>query len=206
MTFTLLARDRDSGDLGIAVASRYPAVGGVVPYFRAGVGLVASQSYANAALAETVLDLLADGAPPAVAVAGALEGREPAIRQLLVMTVAGETAIYSGELCTAEVSEAVGTDCIAAGNMLADAEVCDAMVAAYTDCRGNCLAERLIHALRAGELAGGDMRGREAAAVRIWSHDYPDASRLPLDLRADHDDDPIAQLGRLLERRLAVEA
>lgn len=206
MTFTLLARDRDSGDLGIAVASRYPAVGGVVPYFRAGVGLVASQSYANPALAETVLDLLADGAPPPVAVAGALEGRDPAIRQLLVMTVAGETAIYSGERCTPEVSEAVGTDCIAAGNMLADAQVGDAMVAAFVDLSDLTLAERLIHALRAGEAAGGDMRGREAAAVRIWSHGYPDAKSLPLDLRADHDDDPIALLGRLLARRQAVEA
>ncbi len=205
MTFTLLARDPGSGDLGAAVASHFPAVGGVVPYHRAGVGLVACQSFADAALAEAVLDLLATGAPPALALSGALEGRNPEIRQVLVLTPEGDVAVHSGSACTAHVAEAAADGCIAAGNMLAGSRIAEAMIAHYVASRLLPFADRLLLALTAGEEAGGDVRGRAAAAIRIWSPRYPEPDRLPLDLRVDHDPDPLARMADLLSLHRALD-
>lgn len=205
MTFSLLARDPAYGDLGIAIASRYPGVGGVVPYYRRDVGLVASQSYMNAALAEALLDALAQGATVPAALTAALAGRQPGIRQVLVLTAAGGTAVFTGGACTPEIGEAQGPGCVAAGNMLASARVAEEMILAYADCLDLPFADRLLHALQAGEAAGGDMRGREAAAIRIWPAAYPDPRHPSVDLRADHDDDPLGLLATLLRRWREVD-
>lgn len=205
VTFSLLARDPRTGDLGFAVASRYPAVGGVVPYFRAGVGVVASQSVACTALAEAVLDALAAGSPPAEAIRGAVLDRDPDIRQVLAIAIDGTVAAFTGSGCTSEFGEADGDGCVAAGNMLQAARAPALMIAAYEAALDRPLPERLLAALEAGERGGGDRRGREAAALRVWPADYPAADRLPLDLRADHDADPIAVLHGLLVRRREVE-
>ena len=205
MTFTLIARDPDTGDLGLAVASRWPAVGAVVPYYRRGIGVVASQSYAHAAMAEAVLDTLAEGVDPEVALDVVLPEFVPEHRQVLIMTHGGACTLRTGEDVQQEISEASGPDCIAAGNMLASDTVAAALVERYVKMLGAPFADRLLAALRSGEAAGGDKRGREAAALRIWPTQYPDPALLPFDIRADNDTDPIAVLERTLAQRRMVE-
>ena len=205
MTFTLLARDPTSGDLGLAIASRWPGVGAVVPYYRAGIGVVASQSHAHSPMAEAVLDRLAAGDDPETALSSVLPRFSPEIRQVLVFTHGGARALHTGSDALAYTSEAQGPDCLAAGNLLAANAVCPAMVDRYLGSEGDRFADRLVAALRAGESAGGDRRGREAAAIRIWPRFYPDPDRLPFDIRADQDPDPIAVLERTLARRRAIE-
>ena len=205
MTFTLLARDPNSGDIGLAIASRWPGVGGVVPYYRPGIGVVASQSHAHAKLAAAILDRLAVGDDPETALTSVLPRFAPDDRQVLVLTHEGSRALRTGSACLAHVSEAKGPDCLAAGNLLASDAVCPAMVSGYRRAAGGRFADRLLAALRAGEAAGGDRRGRESAAIRIWSQDDPDPVLLPFDLRADSDPDPIAVLDRALGRRREVE-
>ena len=205
MTYTLLARDPESGDIGLAIASCWPAVGGVVPYYRGEIGVVASQSNAHSAMAETILDRLAAGDDPETALTSVLPGFTPEIRQVLVLAHDGARALRTGSAALAHVSEAHGPDCIAAGNLLANEAICPAMIDRYLRTAGDRFADRLLAGLHAGETAGGDRRGREAAAIRIWPRHYPDPDLLPLDIRADNDPDPIAVLERTLARRRAVE-
>ncbi|MEQ9814758.1 MAG: DUF1028 domain-containing protein [Azospirillaceae bacterium] len=205
MTFTLLARDPDSGDIGFAIASYWPAVGGVVPYYRREVGVVAAQSNANAAMAEAILDTLAAGAPPDRAMLAVLPHFAPEDRQVLILTHAGGAAIRTGPLVEGAISEAEGPDCVAAGNRLANDRIAPALIEGYLASRERPFADRLLLALRAGEHAGGDKRGREAAALRIWPRHYPDPLLLPLDIRCDEDPDPVAVLERALDRRRSVE-
>lgn len=205
MTFTLIARDPDTGDIGLAIASRWPAVGGVVPYYRRDIGVVASQSFAHAAMAEAVLDTLAEGVDPDVALDVVLPEFAPEHRQVLVMTHGGASTLRTGSDVQQEISEASGPDCVAAGNMLANPAVAPAMIERYLKMSGAPFADRLLAALRSGEAAGGDKRGREAAALRIWPTHYPDPVLLPFDIRADNDPDPIAVLERTLAQRRMVE-
>ena len=205
MTFTLMARDPWRGDLGVAVASHWPAVGGVVPFFRPGVGMVASQSQAWPPLAEAILDAMAGGASPREAVAAMVTAFTPGVRQILAMGVTGRNAIFTGAGCVRETAEARGPNCIAAGNMLIHEGVAQAMVDAYTTTAAERFADRLLVGLRAGEAAGGDKRGRQAAAIRIWPADYPAAPWLPFDVRADDHGDPLAELARLLPLRRDAE-
>ncbi len=206
MTFTILARDPQTSDMGAAVASRWPGVGGVVPYHRAGVGIAASQSVANAAIGAAILDRMAAGDAPAQALNAAVAGGiTPERRQVLALSADGETALWSGGECVPNVAEARGDNCVAAGNMLADPGVADAMIAAFAGAGALPFSERLLAALMAGEAAGGDRRGREAAGLMVWPADHPSPNRLPLDLRADHHDDPIAMLATLLARRREVD-
>ena len=174
MTFSLLARDPETGDLGVAVASRWPGVGGAVPYFRAGVGLVASQSVADAAIAEAILDAMAKGNDPATAIPAGIAGRKPEIRQILALSHDGRTAAVTGASCVPETAHHGRGACIAAGNMLTGADVPVQMIAAFMDGVDLAFADRLIAALAAGDDAGGDRRGREAACIHIWPRDHPD--------------------------------
>ena len=205
MTFTLLARDPWRGDLGVAVASHWPAVGGVVPFFRPGVGIVASQSQAWPPLAEAILDAMANGASPRQAVAATAPAHTPGIRQVLAIDTTGQMVIFTGTSCVGDTAEARGTNCVAAGNMLIHDGVAQAMVDAYSTSGAERFADRLLVGLRAGEAAGGDKRGRQAAAIRIWPADYPASPLLPFDVRADDHGDPMAELARLLPIRRAAE-
>ncbi len=205
MTYTLLARDPESGDIGLAIASCWPAVGGVVPYYHGDVGVVASQSSAHSAMAEEVLAHLASGDDPETALTTVLPRFTPEIRQVIVLAHDGARALRTGSAVLTHVSEAYGPDCVAAGNLLANDTICPAMIDRYLRTGDDRFADRLLAALHAGETAGGDRRGREAAAIRIWPRHYPDPDLLPLDIRADNDPDPIAVLERTLARRRAVE-
>lgn len=205
MTYTLLGRDADTGALFVALASRWPAVGGIVPYFRAGVGLVCAQHHAVSAMAEELLDGLAGGLMPHEALPRAIAPFQPEQRQVAAIDMAGRTAHWTGDAVDWHTGRAEAEGLLAIGNMLASPEVPRTTLQAFQEAGHLPLTRRLLRALRAGERAGGDKRGREAAALRIWPAEYRVVDHLPIDFRADEDDDPIGVLERTLARRLAVE-
>ncbi len=198
MTWSLLARD-DNGSLGIAIASRFFAVGALCPHARAGAGALATQALVNPLYAEPGLALLAQGTPVAEVVrllTQADSGREH--RQLHAVDVAGRTAAHTGRECIEWCGHRAGNGYSVAGNMLVGAQVLEDTAAAYERAAGRPLAERLLAALEAGDAAGGDKRGRQSAALLIASTEpYP-----LLDLRVDDHESPFTELRRLYEKSL----
>ncbi|GGG39043.1 pilus assembly protein [Caldovatus sediminis] len=194
MTWSILARDPAAGAIGVAVATRFFAVGALCPRAEGGVGALATQALVNPIYAlEGMARLRAGEAPEAIvaALTGADAGR--AARQLHLMAWDGRSARHTGEACVGWAGHLAGTDVSVAGNMLAGPAVIEATRDAFLATAGAPLAERLLAALEAGEAAGGDRRGRQSAALQVASADpYPD-----LDLRADDHPDPIAELRRL---------
>lgn len=198
MTWSIVARDRD-GALGVAVASRFFAVGALCPYASGGVGAVATQALVNPAYGPAGLDRLAHGDEPArviEALIAADPGRDT--RQLHMIDAAGRGAAHTGRDCVGWCGHRLFDDFSVAGNMLAGARVVDDTANAYRSHAHLDFAERMIVAMEAGEAAGGDKRGRQAAALRIVRGEFYPA----LDLRVDDHDDPLAELRRLYERSL----
>ncbi|MGZ5130679.1 MAG: DUF1028 domain-containing protein [Caldimonas sp.] len=195
MTWSILGRD-GSGRLGVAVASRFFAVGALCVHARGGVGCLSTQALLNPLYGPAGLDLLSAGrsAPEVVAtLTGADAGR--AQRQLHVLPAAGAPAAHTGAACIDWCGHFLSDDFSVAGNMLAGPQVIEATAAAYRRAEGRPLAERLLAALAAGEAAGGDKRGKQGAALRIQGdEDYAE-----LDLRVDDHAEPIAELHRLYE-------
>jgi uncharacterized Ntn-hydrolase superfamily protein len=194
VTWSIIARDRDTGKLGIAVATRFFAVGALVPHVQWGVGAVATQALINPFYGVNGLKLLRDGKSAAEVVAvlvAADEGRDH--RQLHVMDASGRVAAHTGAACVDWCGHHVGDEYSLAGNMLAGAGVIEATEQAYVANAAVPFARRLIAAMRAGEAAGGDKRGKQSAALVIQGEeDWPD-----LDLRVDDHADPLAELERL---------
>ncbi|MCB4821004.1 DUF1028 domain-containing protein [Roseicella aerolata] len=194
MTWSILARDPATGELGVAVATRFFAVGAVCPRVEGGVGAVATQALVNPLYAPDSLARLRAGEPPAVvldALIAADAGREH--RQLHVLSADGRIAQHTGAACIHWCGSVSAPDVSVAGNMLAGPQVVQATLEAYQAHAGQPLALRLIAALEAGEAAGGDRRGRQSAALQVTSRDpYPD-----LDIRADDHPDPLSELRRL---------
>jgi len=198
MTFSMLAFDSHSGALGSAVASCSVAVGGTVAYSRVGVGAVNTQSYAHLTLGEQILDEMERGLAPQAALESILPRDETAdVRQMIAIDGLGRLGGFTGAGCKPEVGVCRGHNCIAAGNLLASAEVPDRMVEAFEAAKGRSLGERLIQALEAGQAAGGDRRGRQAAAVRVVPGRKHQPVAVNLDLRVDDHPDPIGELRRL---------
>lgn len=195
MTWSILARDPTTGELGAAVATRFFAVGALCPAVEGGVGAACSQALVNPLWRGDALALLRDGAAPEAVVAALVAadaGR--AHRQLHVMAADGRIAVHTGQECVDWFGHAAGPDVSVAGNMLAGPQVVAASRDAFLAGAGRPLADRLLAALEAGEAAGGDRRGRQSAALMIASRDpYPD-----LDIRTDDHPDPLAELRRLL--------
>ena len=203
MTFSIVARSADGTHWGVAVASKFLAAGAVVPGARAGAGAVATQSFVNLRYVPDGLDLLARGtsATDAVtALTGPDELRES--RQLGVVDRDGGAAAFTGSECIPWAGSAGGPDHTAQGNCLAGPEVVEAMSAAFTASgEREPLANRLVAALRAGDLAGGDRRGRQSAAVLVVTEGggYGGGSDVLVDLRVDDAADPVPELQRLLQ-------
>jgi uncharacterized Ntn-hydrolase superfamily protein len=202
MTWSLLARDLGpdgSVRLGVAIASRFFAVGSLCVHTRAGVGVLATQALVNPLYGRHGLDLLQQGQDAAAvvqALGAADEGR--AQRQVHLLPFMGAGAAHTGAACVDWCGHAVHADFSVAGNMLAGPQVLDATAQAFEASRGQPLAERLIAALCAGDAAGGDKRGRQSAAVRVQgAQDYPE-----LDLRVDDHDQPFTELQRLHAKSL----
>ena len=198
MTWSIVARDK-SGAFGVAVASRFFAVGALCPHARAGVGAFATQALVNPGLGPAGLDLLEKGYE-AAQVIEALVASDPGrdVRQLHVVDASGRVAPYTGAQCIAWCGHVTADGVSVAGNMLAGPRVIEDTANAYIRSADRRFAERLIAALEAGEAAGGDKRGKQAAALLIVTTEvYPS-----LDLRVDDHGEPIIELRRLLDKSL----
>jgi uncharacterized Ntn-hydrolase superfamily protein len=202
MTFSIVAHDAGSASWGVAVASKCLAVGSAVPWGRAGAGAIATQALANLAYGPDGLELLAGGEPAAAAVQR-LTGpdAERDQRQVGIVDAAGDGASFTGSRCMPWAGGAAGDGLAVQGNLLAGPRVIEAMVAAYRSAAGAPLARRLLAALRAGDGAGGDRRGRQSAALRVWraGGSYGGGADVAVDLRVDDHPDPVAELGRLVD-------
>lgn len=198
MTWSLLAR-ADDGRFGVAIASRFFAVGALCVHTRGGVGALATQALMNPLYGLQGLDLLdagLDAAEVVEALTHADAGR--AQRQLHLLPAQGPGAAHTGADCVGWCGHRVFDDFSVAGNMLAGAGVLDATAEAFAAGHDQPLAQRLIAAMQAGEAAGGDKRGRQSAALRIHApEDYAE-----LDLRVDDHADPLTELQRLHDKSL----
>lgn len=201
MTFSIVANDRDAGYCGSAVASRSIAVGGTVAYSRTGVGVVNTQHHAHIALGHRVLDEMENGTAPHEALAHVLDsdGARADSRQLIAIDVTGRQGAWTGRDCARESHHAFGTGCVAAGNYLVTVVAVDRMIEAFEEAPDREFASRLLAALRAAEAAGGDRRGRQAAAISVVAHCDSPSIPVNLDLRVDDHPDPIGELSRLHE-------
>jgi len=196
MTWSIAARDAD-GSFGVAIASRFFAVGALCVHTRRKLGALATQALMNPLYGPQGIELLAAGASAEDVVRRLIDADEGrAQRQLHVIGASGRPAAWTGEQCIDWCGHAVHDDFSVAGNMLAGPEVLDATVAAFVASRGRPLGERLLAAMAAGDAAGGDKRGKQAAALRLHGDDdYP-----RLDLRVDDDAEPIDELRRLYDK------
>jgi uncharacterized Ntn-hydrolase superfamily protein len=195
MTWSILAFDKASGAFGAAVATKAFAAGSFVPFVRAGVGAVGTQSLTNRYLAPVVLDGLARGLTPKLAVEAAVAGDEGRhLRQVHAVDRFGRFAAWTGQNCV-EWCGSVGTEGVSvAGNMLSNGHVAQATLDGYLADAALPLPERMQAALEAGEAAGGDRRGRQSAAmVLVTTEDFPDLS-----IRVDDHAEPLPELRRLL--------
>ena len=201
MTFSIVALDPATGDLGVAVQSKFLAVGAVVPWARAGVGAVATQSFANVTYGPDGLALLAGGVHAQEAL-DRLVAADPlrSQRQAGIVDAAGRAATHTGDECFAWAGGQVGPGFAAQGNILAGPAVVDGLVDTLL-AGGRPFPELLIACLAAADAAGGDRRGRESAALLIVRDGggYGGGNDRWIDLNVDHHDDPIGELGRLLE-------
>src|SRR5262245_54620965 len=196
MTWSIIARDPASGAFGVAISTRFFAVGARCPHAASGLGALSTQALVNPHYGKQALDLLRAGVAAAEVVrrlTGPDEGREH--RQLHVIDAAGRIGQFTGKQCVEWAGATTGENFSVAGNMLAGPKVVSETADAFRKSQGP-FAERLIAALEAGQAAGGDKRGKQSAALLIFSkEEYPD-----LDLRVDDHAEPLAELKRLYEK------
>jgi len=204
-TFSIVARDPASGELGVGVQSHYFACGSLVPWAEPGVGAVATQAFVEICHGPGGLEQLARGASSSEAL-GALLAADPGpeLRQVALVDAGGGIAVHTGGRCVAAAGDRAGEGFCVQGNMLRSGNVWDAMASAYGGAEGD-LAARILAALGAGERAGGDLRGRRSAALLVVSGERaPRAGEGRLfDLRVDDALQPVAELERLVEIRRA---
>ncbi|HEV8175990.1 MAG TPA: DUF1028 domain-containing protein, partial [Actinoplanes sp.] len=204
MTFSIVARSADGRALGVAVASRFLGAGAAVPAALADVGAVATQSYANLAYRPQALALLGTGVAATETVAALIAADTGPIdhRQVGVVGTTGDGATFTGTACHDWAGGVAGDGYAIQGNMLDGPAVVADMETAWIAAKDQSrLAYRLLAALRAGDAAGGDRRGRQSAAVLVVAKGmgYGGTSDVMVDLRVDDHPDPVAELGRLLE-------
>ena len=194
MTWSIIARDSVTGQFGIAVATRFFAVGALVPHIAAGIGGIATQALVNPYYGIDGLKLLHEGRSPRDIVDTLIAADSGhATRQLHILDAAGRIASHTGSECVDWCGHVEGRGFSIAGNMLAGGRVLDDTAEAYIAGENLPFAQRLIAAMRAGEAAGGDKRGKQSAALLIHDQDEWPA----LDIRVDDHTDPLAELARL---------
>ncbi len=200
MTFSIVARDPTTGDLGVAVASKFLAVGSVVPWAQAGIGAIATQAWANVSYGPDGLAALTRG-DDAVTVAAALTGADDAAseRQLGIVDARGRSATHTGTGCLTWAGGRTAEGVAVQGNILVGPGVVDDALAAFQAAQGP-LPDRLLAALAAGDQAGGDARGRQSAALLVVraGGGYSGGNDRWIDLRVDDHPTPIPELRRLL--------
>jgi uncharacterized Ntn-hydrolase superfamily protein len=194
MTWSIIARDQATGHIGIAVATRFFAVGARVPHIAAGFGGIATQALSNPYYGIDGVKLLREGRSPRDIVKALIatdSGRES--RQLHIMDAVGDVACHTGRECVDWCGHLKGEGFSIAGNMLAGARVLDDTAATYVASESLPFPQRLLAAMRSGEAAGGDKRGKQSAALLIHGEEEWSV----LDLRVDDHSDPLAELERL---------
>lgn len=196
MTFSIVARCPRNGMLGVATSSKALSAGGLVPYCKAGVGAIASQSFVNPYLGTDGLLLLEHGLAAERVVerlAESDQGRD--LRQFAVVDNNGRVGAYTGGMCIPWAGHVAGGGYACLGNILAREQVVTAMARAFESTLNDELPMRLMAALEAGQEAGGDRRGRQSAGIYVvWEEEYPWC-----DLRVDDHPDPVPELRRILE-------
>jgi uncharacterized Ntn-hydrolase superfamily protein len=205
MTYSIVARDPETGELGVAVQSRAFNTGAVVPWGEPGIGVVATQSYTEPAYGPLGLELLRAGKSPDQALAALVAADdEPQYRQVAILDTEGRVAVHVGEACIPAAGFASGEGFSAQANMVASEAVWESMAEAFKGSDGP-LAERLLAALDAAEQAGGDWRGKQAAGILVVAAEGKPWER-EVDLRVDDHPDPLDELWRLLRLRRAYRA
>jgi uncharacterized Ntn-hydrolase superfamily protein len=206
-TFSIVARDSVTGDMGVAVQSHWFSVGSVVPWARAGVGAVATQSLVLMSYGPLGLDLMEEGMSAREAIEKLVEeDAHSAVRQVAMVDAEGNAAAHTGDSCIAFASHHEGNGYSVQANMMLTDKVVPAMAKAYETTQGD-LAERMLAALEAAQQAGGDIRGRQSAAILIVRGT---ASEEPwkdviMDLRVEDNPQPIEELRRLVTLHRAYE-
>ena len=198
MTWSLLARD-ETGCFGMAIASRFFAVGSLCVHSQRGVGALSSQALLNPLYGPAGLDLLSQQLSPEQTIARLIatdQGRDQ--RQLHILPFKGLPAAHTGAACVDWCGHLLEEGLSVAGNMLAGPKVIEHTAQAFKDTRGKPMGERLLAALDAGEAAGGDKRGKQSAALKI----HHDEDYLQLDLRVDDHEEPFVELRRLYNKSL----
>lgn len=206
-TYSIVARDPESGDMGVAVQSHWFSVGSLVPWAEAGAGAIATQAAANVSFGPRGLELLRAGKTALEALQALIaedEGRE--VRQLAVVDAEGHAAAYTGARCVPEAGHLIGGGFSVQANLMLNDRVWPAMARAFEESRGP-LAERLVLALEAAQETGGDIRGRQSAALLVVAArpaERPWEGRL-VDLRVEDHAEPVRELKRLLRVHRAYE-
>lgn len=204
-TYSIVARDPSTGQLGVAVQSHYFSVGSVSPHAEAGVGAVTIQSFAKPSYGTEGLRLIREGASAHEALA-TLRGRDDhaAYRQSAMVDGQGRVAVYTGQRCIPEAGHHAGDGYACLGNMLLKADVWDEMGAAFMEAQGE-LVDRLIVSLEAARSAGGDLRGRRSAAVIVVNAEASGDPALDVlfNLRVEDHDQPLEELKRLITLKKA---
>lgn len=200
MTYSIVARDPETGRLGVAVQTRSFAVGAAVPWAESDVGAIATQSFTERSYGPLGLQLLRAGRTPEEALAGLVTADpQEEVRQVGIVDASGRGAAHTGELCIKEAGHLVREGFTVQANMMSSAEVWPAMAETYERATGS-FPQRLLAALDAGEAAGGDFRGRQTAAMLVVAKH---ASGRPwddrvIDVRVDDHADPLGELRRLV--------
>lgn len=201
MTYSLVARDPETGELGVAVQSRAFRTGAVCAWARAGVGAIATQSFTDERYGYRGLELLAEGIAPGEALASLLEGdQQRDLRQVGFVAADGRTAAHTGAACIPAAGDIAGENISVQGNMLSSDDVWRALLDGFRAADGP-LAHRLLAALDAAEAAGGDFRGRQAGGILVVNGERNDDrpwDGVVVDVRVDDSEEPLAELRRLL--------
>ena len=199
-TFSIVGFDPQTGEVGIAVQSKFLAAGSVVPWARAGLGAIAVQSWSNTAYVESAFKMMADGVHPEEIMKTLTDNDELcALRQVGIVDCKGQSATFSGDECMEWAGGICGPNFAAQGNILVGRETVEAMAATFNASEGD-LSERLVLALASGQKAGGDRRGMQSAALYIAKEGggYGGYNDRYVDIRVDDHPDPINELRRIL--------
>lgn len=200
-TYSIVAMDRKTNQIGVAVQSHWFAVGALCPWIEPGVGVIATQSMVEVSYGPKGLALLRDGKSAQQALNVLLEADEgKELRQVAVVDAQGNVAVHTGKRCIAEAGHQIGDSFSAQANMMLNNTVWSAMASAFENSQGN-LANRLLSALQAAQEAGGDIRGKQSASLLVSENIKDDApwKNIFTDLRVDDHPDPILELKRLLD-------
>ena len=207
-TYSIVARDKVTGEMAVGVQSHWFSVGTIVSWGQSGVGVVATQSFVNPAFGPDGLKLMKEGKDAKKAVDLLIEGDEGRdYRQLAVLDAEGMVSAYTGKRCIASAGHRVGDNYSVQANMMLNDKVVPAMAKAFENNEGLPLAERIIRVLQAAQEAGGDIRGRQSAALILVS---PDPAPHPwqdkkIDIRVDDHSEPLVELHRILQVHRAYE-